>query len=143
MSSVLDEVVGTAQVRRGKLFIRHRAHFDAQVARLDERWILEISVRRLRATRSIQQNRFYWGVVVESLSEHTGYTPDEVHELLKQRFIPKKLALCDGNGEVKGEFVMGGSTRAMTTAEFHEYIESIRRFASEELGIIYLTPLTN
>ena len=37
--------------------------------------------------RSGQQSKYYWGVIVEMISQHTGYTPEEVHELLKQRFL--------------------------------------------------------
>jgi hypothetical protein len=51
------------------------------------------------------------------------------------RFIPKKLAVCDGNGEIKGEFVLGGSTRKMNTSEFQDYCEQIRRWAATELGV--------
>ena len=37
--------------------------------------------------RSNQQSRYYWGIVVQILSEHTGFTKDEVHELLKRKFL--------------------------------------------------------
>lgn len=131
MASVLDEVVATAQVQGGKLFINHRRQFDRQIRALPERWTLEVSVRRLRANRSLQANRFYWGVVIAALSAHTGYTPDELHDLMKMKFIPKRLVLNDGNGEVHGEFVLGGSTRQMTTAEFSTYVEQVRQFAAE------------
>jgi hypothetical protein len=135
MASVRDLVVGTGHVRGGRLFIHHRAHFDAQIRQLDSRWTVEVTIQRLRATRSQQQNKYYWSVVIATLAEHTGYTPDELHEVLKQKFIPKRLALCDGNGEVKGEFVMGGSTRTMKTHEFSEYVEAIKRWASEDLDV--------
>ena len=121
MSSVLDEIVATAQVKAGKLFIQHRRAFDQQIRLLDERWMLEVTVKRLRATRSIQANRYWWGVCLALASEKTGYTPEELHEIAKQMFIPKKLAICDGNGEVQGEFVMGGSTRSMNTSEFYQF----------------------
>jgi phage protein U len=133
MSSPTELVVGTASVRRGKLFINHRRLFDQLVAQLDERWTLEVVVKRLRANRSIQANRYYWGVVLATLSAHTGYTVDELHDLMKMKFIPKHLALLDGNGDVQGAFVLGGSTRQMTTKEFADYIEAVRQFAGAEL----------
>lgn len=133
--AVADEVVGLAKVRNRRLFIDGRREFDARVAQLDERWQLEVIVRRLRATRSIQSNRWYWGVIIQAISEHTGYTPDELHDVLKMKFIPKKLAICDGNGELRDEFVVGGSTRKMNTTQFAEYCEEIRRWAASELGI--------
>lgn len=102
MSSVTEVAVGIATVKRGKLFFRNRRFFDQQVGALKDGWIVEVAVKRLRATRSIQQSRYYWGVVVELIAEHTGYTPEEIHEVLKAKFIPKHLALSDSNGEIQG-----------------------------------------
>ncbi len=127
MASALDEVTATANVRRVRLIIRNRAQFDQLVARIDERWELEVSVRRLVANRSHLQNKYYWGVCVHLVSEHTGYSPEEVHELAKQMFIPKRLSVANGNGEIVGEFVMGGSTRTLTTAEFSEFTERFKQ----------------
>lgn len=133
MASVVDLVVGTGTMRNGRLFIAHRRAFDQQLRQLDERWTLEVLVQRLRATRSVAQNRYYWSGVLGTLSSHTGYTVDELHDLMKMRFLPKHLALTDGNGEVKGEFVIGGSSRKLSTGEFSDYIERIRQFAAEDL----------
>lgn len=131
MAAACDLIVATAQKKGGRLWIRNRRSFDEQVAKLDERWELEVTVTRLRATRSPQANRFYWGVVIEALSQHTGYTPEEMHDLCKAQFLPKKLAVCDGNGEVVGEYVLGGSTRQLKTNEFYEYVERVRQWAAE------------
>lgn len=135
MATVLDEVTALAKRRGKKLFIQNRRQFDALVSQLDERWQLEITVRRLTATRSQQANKYWWGVCVALVSESTGYSPEEIHEIAKQMFLPKKLAFADGNGEVVGEFVMGGSTRSLNTKEFAEFVERFRRWAAEELEV--------
>lgn len=140
MSTVLDEVIGVAQVKDGRLFIKNRRAFDQRIARFDDRWILEVTVKRLRATRSQQQNRYWWGVCVELVSEHTGYTPEDIHEIAKQMFIPKRLAVADGNGEIQGEFVVGGSTRQMNTEEFGEFIERFKQWAAETLDVVIPDP---
>ena len=133
MSSVADLVVASGTVREGKLYLRNRRDFDRQIAQMKEGWALEVTVSRLRATRSQKANAYYWGVVLQRLSEHTGYTVDELHDLCKAMFLPKKLALTDGNGEVVGEFVLGGSTRTLKTNEFYEYVERVRQWAAETL----------
>lgn len=133
MASVLDLVTASAKVKEGKLFLRNRRDFDRLVAQMPETWELEVFVQRRRATRSIQANAYYWGVVLQGLSEHTGYTADELHDICKAMFLPKRLALNNGNGEVKGEFVIGGSTRSLNTNEFYEYVERVRQWASETL----------
>lgn len=140
MANVADEVSALAQIRNRRLYLQDRKRFDDLVGQLDDRYDYELTVRRLYANRSQQQNKFYWAVVVELLSEHTGYTADETHEILKMQFIPKRLALADDNGDVKGEFVIGGSTRKMSTSDFGKYIESIREWAAAELGVIIPDP---
>ena len=141
MAAVADEVYSLARIRNRRLFLEDRRRFDDAVGRLDDRFDYEVSVRRLYANRSIQQNRYYFGVVVELLAEHTGYTRDETHDILKMQFLPKQLAVCDGNGEVKGEFVVGGSTRKLTTTEFQQYIEAIQRWAAETLDVFIPDPV--
>lgn len=140
MAAVSDLVVGSAEIRGGKLYIRNRKAFDLQIAQLREGWELEVTVKRQRATRSQQQNRYWWGVVIHMLSEHTGYTPDEMHDFCKMKFIPKRLAVCDGNGVIQDEFVTGGSTREMNTIEFGEFMEAVREWAAETLDCVIPDP---
>lgn len=133
MASVRDCVVASAKTRDGRLYIRNRREFNQMVAQIPETWELEVTIARRRATRSAQANAYYWGVVLEALSEHTGYTPEELHDVCKAKFLPKALALNNGNGEVVDEYVLGGSTRSLKTNEFHEYVEKIRRWAGADL----------
>lgn len=101
---------------------------------------VELTVREKRNRRSDRQLRWYWGQVLELLSEHTGHSPDELHEYCKSRFIPKRLAICDGNGVVVDERVVGGSTAKLSTSEMADYCEAIRKFAAEELGVFIPDP---
>ena len=141
MASVLDEVIGSGFIKAGRLFIRDRRDFDRQVQRLKDGWEVEITVKRRSVTRSQQQNAYYWGVIVRILAEHTGYTDVEIHDVLKAKFLPKHLAITDGNGEVKGEFVLGGSTRNLKTAEFSEYCEHIKEWAADDLDVYIPDPM--
>lgn len=127
-------VFGRGVVRNGRLRIDQSNVFAAQLQSLRD-GVVEISIERKRATRSQQANRYWWGVCVALVSEHTGYSPDEVHELAKQMFLPKRLAVADGNGEVKGEFVIGGSTSKLSTVQFGEFIERYRLWSAETLGV--------
>lgn len=140
MAPVNADIVASAQVKGGKLFIRNRRGFDQQIAQLREGWEVEVAVTRRRATRSLPQNAYYWGVVVELIAEHTGYTPDEIHDICKAMFIPKRLAVQDGNGEIVGEYVIGGSTRTLNKVQFGEYVEAIRRWAADTLDVVIPDP---
>jgi hypothetical protein len=83
---------------------------------------LEVIVRKLRSQRSTLQNNYYFGVVVEILSKHTGYTSDEMHEILKYKFL-----------KVKGKMEYIQSTTKLTTAEFESYLEKIKQWAALDL----------
>ncbi len=72
-----------------------------------------------KAPRSIPMNKYYWGVIVKYLSDHTGYAPEEMHEYLKIEFNPKEMEIA---GSKK---IYGGSTASMVNEEFINYFESI------------------
>ena len=76
------------------------------------------------------------------MSEVTGYEPEELHDYLKRTLLPKAVTLADGNGVIVDEQVIGGSTTGLTTAEFGEYCERVRRFAAEKLGLDIPDPET-
>jgi hypothetical protein len=139
MARVADDIVASGQIRDGKLYVRNRRDFDRQIAQMKDGWELEIAVTRRRATRSIQANAYYWGEVIRKFHDHCrrqdmGYTENDLHELCKARFLPKRLAISDDNGEIVGDYVMGGSTRSLNTNEFYEYVEQVRQWLAE-LGI--------
>jgi hypothetical protein len=94
-----------------------------------------LTIERETATRSQQANNYYWAVVVKALADHTGYTPDETHEVLKIMFLPKDVALATGTGQVIAEFVIGGSTRGLSVPAFFDYVERIRQWAFEALDV--------
>ena len=92
---------------------------------------LAIGHKNKATVRSEQQNRYYWGVVVDLLALHTGYTSDEMHEALKMKFLlVKRPKLPDT--------VM--STAKLTKDQFCEYIENIQRWAAQEMGCVIPDP---
>lgn len=81
--------------------------------------------------RSRQENSYYWSVVVGTLADHTGFSPEEIHAALKMKFL--KI--------VKGKLESCRSTTELTVGEFEDYLSKIRMFANEELNC--LIPLPN
>jgi len=75
-----------------------------------------------KMTRSQKQNAYYWAVVCKTLSGDTGYTSDEIHQLLAQKFL---------SYEKKGKTFVA-STTTLKTGEFEGYMSDCRRFASTE-----------
>jgi dihydroorotate dehydrogenase len=83
--------------------------------------------------RSNNQNRYYHGVVVKTLSEHTGFTSDEMHEVLKHKFLKTYLHVVNKKGSVE-EVQISKSTKDLNTKEFEDYMTKVREWASIELG---------
>lgn len=135
----MAEIVTTAELKRGRMQIRNWNRVASELGAMRD-GELRISITRAHATRSLNQNAWYWACVVGLVAEHTGYTPDEIHEIYKAKFIPKRLALANGNGEITGEFVIGGTTTQLNKLEFGEFCESIREWAADELGVVIPDP---
>jgi dihydroorotate dehydrogenase len=86
---------------------------------------IEVVVRKQKSKRSLSQNSYYWSVVIEILSKELGYDQDELHEILKYKFLK-----THSNGM---EYVK--STTKLTTGEFEDYLEKIRRWSADFLNI--------
>jgi len=89
-----------------------------------------VSITRGRK-RSSPQNNYYWGVVIPLAWQglvDLGNDCDEedVHEYLKERF---------GKRKVMQDYTIAESTTKMTTLEFEEYLERIKRFAAVDLCV--------
>lgn len=112
------------RVEAGKIFLNDREGFAAQRAKLEGQEI-EVILRGYRQRRSDSQNAYYWGVVLPLLGEYCGYEVQEIHEVMRMKFL-----LVHPNGRMP--FVR--STSDLNTAEFSEYVEQCRRFGAE-LGV--------
>jgi hypothetical protein len=104
---------------------------------------VRVTIEKVTATRSQQANAYYWGAVIKAIATHNGSTPDEIHDVLKMMFLSKEIAFAKGNGEVVAEFVIGGSTRELTSSEFYDYVERIRAWAMENLELTIAPPDPN
>jgi len=89
--------------------------------------------------RSGQQNDYYWGVEIEVLREELGYTKDEMHEILKYKFLSKEKVTTTKKGR-KVAFRVIQSTTELTTAEFESLMSEIRTWASTDLNIYIPEP---
>ncbi|HCJ67017.1 MAG TPA: hypothetical protein DHV62_06760 [Elusimicrobia bacterium] len=91
---------------------------------------VQVVVSIPKKQRSNEENRYYWGVVIKILSEHIGYTDEEIHEALKLKFLKDESR----------EIPILRSTASLTTVEFEEYLEKIRMWAAQELNCIIPEP---
>lgn len=91
---------------------------------------VRVTVKRDRGTRTDKQNRYLW-FAYHLIEKETGQDADDIHEVAKARFLPKSVAICDGNGEVRGEYVIGGSTTKLSTVEFADFVAKLREWGRD------------
>jgi hypothetical protein len=110
-------------VRKGKVVVDNPADYAVYISKL-EGCRGELIIRKERKARSLNQNRYYFGVVVKILADFTGYTPEETHDALRMKFLV-----------VHGVIDTIQSTTELSTVEFEEYMAKIRQWASVEYGV--------
>jgi len=110
--------------------------FTKYIQKMPPWTMLEMEVNRMRAIRSVEQNSYYWWVVVQMLSDYLGNSPQEMHDILKYLHNPKEITLPDGEIVREGE-----STTKLDTKEAEAYFERIRIWAQQDLN--FTIPLPN
>jgi 23S rRNA maturation-related 3'-5' exoribonuclease YhaM len=115
------------KVEKGKLILEDPSRYLLRIASLEGKKV-ELSLKKSQSIRSLQQNKFYHGVVVKMIANHCGYIPDEMHEILKHKFLSDNIA--DEFGLVRVR-----STAALSTDEFIQYTNRIVIWSAETLDL--------
>lgn len=113
------------RIKNGKLQVQR--FFKKDLLKLEGR---EVEIMPVESTRSSQANRYYWGIVIKLISEHTGFTPEEVHEVFKKKFLTYHKSY---KGKV---YKFTKSTTDLKISDFAGYVDKIIQYATSELGII-------
>lgn len=108
------------KVEKGRIDLDNRGAFRTYLQSFEGKRV-ELVLRERSPYRSDEQNRYYHGVVVAMISDHTGYTPEETHDQLKAKFKVE-------------------STSRMKSADFQEYISRIVHWAASDLGVCIPDP---
>jgi len=92
----------------------------------------EIVYRLVRYSkgRTNPQNSYMWGVVYMMISNELGYTPEEVHDLMRMEHLVDRT----------GKFPRLRSTTELSRVEMEEYLTKVRNWASAELGLYIPLP---
>jgi hypothetical protein len=84
----------------------------------------EVVIREAKASRSLEQNSRLWELYT-SIAEYTGYTKDEIHDLMGYKFLREQRQVGD---EV---FESIKSTTKLNTKEMSDYQDQIVLWASQ------------
>jgi len=89
----------------------------------DCKFVLEIN--RSKNKRSLNQNKYYWGVVIAIFSDYTGFENEECHQMLTEKFLQYTKS--------GREFTK--STKQLDTKEFEQYTEKCRLWLWHEFEL--------
>ncbi len=92
----------------------------------------ELIVRKPKKVRSSRANRYYWGVVLKLIAEHTGEDMEDLHN----HFSFKHL----GYSGKSGKLVSRRSTAMLSKEEFTEYMDKVMLWAMQYLEITFPDP---
>jgi len=90
--------------------------------------------------RSDPQNKYYWGCVVETISNEIGYTRTEVHEMLKYKFLTSMEVIKNKRTGISYLIPKEKSTTCLDTKEFEKFLTETREWASMVLNIFIPEP---
>jgi len=133
------EFVTSGRVTGGVLYLRNRKRMDAALKKWRDCEVV-VTVEKTHATRSQAQNAYYFGVIVATVSDCSGYTTNESHEMLKALNLPTELAERGVNGRLLNGMVIGGSTAKLNKLEFGEYLKSCVQWIAETFSVAVPDP---
>lgn len=91
-----------------------------------------LTIARGRKNRSLNQNSYYWGVVIPMVHAMlvefgNDVGTEETHAFLKEHVGKLTAAVSDGSGK---RLAIVKSSATLTTAEFEQHLERIKRWAA-------------
>ena len=120
--NVWDRMLEAVQLQPGKRFI--------------------LTLKEQKKKRSLSQNAVYWGVVLPPIvavfrKHGNNVDAEDVHAYLKDHVGKLRQNFITPVGEV---LTGPGSTAKLTTMEFEVYLEKVRAWAAETLGLAIPLP---
>ena len=124
-----------SRVEGGKL-TQNLAKINAEIRKHEGKFI-EITIKRKYKRRSVPENRYYFGVVIQIwkdlIYEEWGeaWSSEQTHEFLKSHCNFKEI-VNQNTGEI---IKVPLSTADLKTVEFEEYLEKCRRLAYDFFNV--------
>lgn len=124
-----DELNYYSDVKDGKLQNNVRQLIAKELPNFNGKRV-EITIKKIVAKRSLQQNKYWW-VLVKIIADEVDYDKDTLHEILKYKFLKKEFVI-EQTAEVV-EYV--GSTAKLNKNEYSELIFNLKTWALDTFGI--------
>lgn len=115
-------------IKNGKLILNNERRFNDNL-NIFEGEEIEIRIKVRTNNRTTEQNSLYWKWI-NIMSEETGFTKEEMHELIKYKFLKRTSINNNGVEEVKLK-----STTSLTVKEFTKLMDDILYWSNNTLNI--------
>lgn len=127
MAKAIKTFVSRGEIKGGKLILDNSQYFKGMMSLFADAKV-RIIVERITGKRSKNQLAYLWGVVYPLLAESTGFSPEELHEIFKEKYLRHKV-LWRG-----GEMYVPQSTKHLSSIEMGEFMSAVILEAGE-LGV--------
>jgi hypothetical protein len=124
--------VFSGTVTKGKLVFDQPENWLVHISKMEGKRV-KITVAQVKNTRSLNQNSYYWGVVVPILADYCGYTHDEMHDAMRIKFLSIRSTESAKLSTIR-------STSKLTTSEFADFVDQIMRWAATDLSVYIPSP---
>jgi len=109
---------------------------------MEPSWTVKLFAARHYPKRTLPQNSYYWVLIkiIKDALRELGHDVDEkeTHYMLRERLLYSEL-VNEETGEVAR---IVKSTQKLSTTEFNEYLENVKRFCAEWLKLVLPDPDT-
>lgn len=111
----------------GKLVLDNPSWFKGMLQQFNNAPVV-LTLERKVNSRSKGQLGYYWGIILQHISEHTGHTPEDLHDIFKMKYLRRKKVW-------RGSALLTvGSTSSLSSNEMSEFMQNIILEANE-MGI--------
>lgn len=116
------------KIINGKLTLNNERSFKDKLIEFEGKEV-EIRIKVRTNNRSKEQNSLYWKWI-NILSNETGFQVEEMHELVKYKFLQRNVVNNDGVEEV-----ILKSTTTLTVSEFNKFMNEVLYWSNDTLNI--------
>jgi hypothetical protein len=103
-----------------------------------------IRIEPYKNIRSQEANAYLWGHVYAEMAKHSGHSAEELHDLMCAKFLPNEKTRAEFYSRLTGEVLEleadGRRSSKLSGNAFYDFVEAVRQFAVEFLGVVTQDP---
>lgn len=137
------EAIGTGQLDNGRVQWENAERFTKDLKTLGNgAVVVKVKLQSASAVRSARANAYYWSSVLTPMSNEGSdgdQSPEDIHDAMCQMFLPDEQKRVEFLNRMTGETMTvetdGRRTSKLKGDEFYTFVEKVRKFALEFMGV--------